>query len=167
MAERTLTAPLAIIKVNNQVVGKCSSLNATETFRRGDVRGLGRMTSEEKPVVGWDGSLSVGFYTIDMKKLGNVASKHFGVNRESGSLKKFINTVLLNDIGVDIYVYKKDAEVVDSATGLVTSYEDGDFAVFEKCLMDNMSISITEGNVSGQNASFTYLNPVTFPEAQA
>lgn len=165
MAERVMTAALAVIKIAGEPVGKIRSIRCTETFRRGDVRGIGEILSSEKPVIGWDGTLSCGFYTIDMKKLGNVASRKWGFNRQTGDLMKFVNTFILNEVGVDIFIYKKFAETIDTTTGLVTSVGDGEFAVIEKAFPENQSFDINEGSISGQDCSFTYLNPVLFDEA--
>lgn len=162
--ERTMTAALAVIKIAGEPVGRMRSIRVTETFRRGDVRGLGEILSQEKPVVGWDGTFSCGFYTIDMKRLGTVAAKKWGINRQTGDLKKFVNTFILNEIGVEIYIYKKFAEVVDSVTGLVTSVGDGEFAVIESAFPENQSFDINEGTISGTDANFTYLNPILFDE---
>lgn len=160
-----MTAAMAVIKVAGETVGKMRSIRVTETFRRGDVRGLGEVASQEKPVVGWDGTFNCSFYTISMKKLGTVAAKKWGFNREAGDIRKFFNTFILNEIGVDVFIYKKTAEVVDSTTGLVTSVGDGEFAVIENAFPENNSFDINEGAISGTDASFTYLNPILFEES--
>jgi hypothetical protein len=157
-----MTAALAVIKVAGQAVGRMRSIRVTETFRRSDVRGLGEILSQEKPVVGWDGSLTCGFYTIDLKRLGNVASSKFGINRQAGDLKTFVNTLILNEQGFEIYIYKKMAEVTDATTGLVTSVGEGDFAILENCFMNNQSFDINEGNLSGMDTTFDYLSPILF-----
>jgi hypothetical protein len=162
---RVMTAALAVIKVAGQAVGRMRSIRVTETFRRGDVRGLGEILSQERPVVGWDGSMTCGFYTIDLKRLGNVASSKFGLNRQAGDLKTFVNTLILNEQGFEIYIYKKMAEVVDAQTGLVTSVGEGEFAVIENALPENQSFDINEGAISGTDMSFSYLNPILFDPA--
>lgn len=165
MGERSMTAPLAVIKVAGQTVGRMRSIRVNETFRRGDIRGLGEIASQEKPIVGWDGSFTCSYYTIDLKKLGTVSASKFGINREAGDPRKFINTLLLNEVPFDLYIYKKFAETIDATTGLVTDVGDGDFAVIENILQENQSFDINEGAVSGSDASFTYLTPILFPEA--
>jgi hypothetical protein len=144
------------------------SVRATENFRRGDVRGLGEITSQEKPIVGWDGTLTCAFYTIDLKRLGNVDAKKWGINRKAGDVRTFINTLILNEVGFDVYIYKKFAEVIDSTTGLVTGAGDGEFCVIENVLLNNQSFDISEGAVSGTDISCDYLNPIIFsPEELA
>jgi hypothetical protein len=159
-----MTAALAVIKIAGEPVGRMRSIRVTETFRRGDVRGLGEILSQEKPVVGWDGTLTCSFYTIDLKRLGSVATAKWGFNRQAGDLLKFVNTFILNEIGVDIYIYKKFVEQLDPNTGLVTSVGDGDFAVIEKAFPENQSFDINEGAISGTDCNFTYLNPILFDE---
>lgn len=164
MADKTMTAVMAKIKVAGQTVGKMRSIRVTETFRRGDVRGLGEVASQEKPVVGWDGTFNCSFYTIDLKKLGTVAAKKFGLNRETGDVKKFFDSLILNEIGIDVFIYKKYASVVNNTTGLVEEVGDGEFAVIEAAFPENHSFDINEGAISGTDASFTYLNPILFDE---
>ena len=92
---KVMTAALAVIKTSDGTpVGRMRSLRVTENFRRGDVRGLGEITSQEKPIVGWDGSLTCAYYTIDLKRLGNVAAKKLGINRNAGDIRTFINIVI-------------------------------------------------------------------------
>lgn len=163
MAEqRVMTSSLAIIKIGGVTCGKMRNIRVTETFRRGDVRGLGEITSQEKPIIGWDGSLSCSFYSIDLKRLGTIDLKKWGLNRSTNDLKTFVNTLLLNDQGVEIYIYKKFAEVIDTTTGLVTSVGEGEYAVIENALIENQNFDISEGSVSGSDASFSYLNPILF-----
>jgi hypothetical protein len=165
MAEtKTMTSALAVIKIAGEPVGRMRSIRVTESFRRGDVRGLGEVISQEKPVIGWDGSLTCSFYTIDLKRLGTVASKKWGFNRQTGDLLKFVNTFILNEVGIDIYIYKKFADSVDPTTGLVTAVGDGDFAVIEKAFPNNQSFDISEGAISGTDATFDYLHPILFEE---
>lgn len=164
MADRVMNAALAVIKVDGLTVGRMRTIRVTETFRRGDVRGLGEITSQEKPIVGWDGSFTCSFYTIDLKKLGTVASSKFGINRQAGDVKKFINTLILNEVQFDLYIYKKYAETIDSTTGLIQDTGEGDFAIIEKILFESQSFDISEGAVSGSDASFSYLNPILFEE---
>jgi hypothetical protein len=164
---RVMTAALAIIKVAGQAVGRMRSIRVTETFRRGDVRGLGEILSQEKPITGWDGSFTCGFYTIDLKRLGNVAASKFGINRQAGDLKTFVNTLILNETGFEIYIYKKTAEITDPTTGLVTSMGEGEFCVIENALPENQSFDINEGAISGSDMSFSYLNPIIFDAVTA
>jgi hypothetical protein len=162
MAEKVMSAALAVIKIDGVPVGRMRSLRATENFRRGDVRGLGEITSQEKPIVGWDGSLTCAFYTINLKRLGNVDAKKFGINRKAGDVRTFINTLILNEVGFDLYIYKKFAQVTDSTTGLVTSVGDGDFAIIENLLLNNQAFDINEGAISGSDCGWDYLNPILF-----
>lgn len=161
--QKVMTAALAIIKTSDGTpVGRMRSLRCTENFRRGDVRGLGEITSQEKPIVGWDGTLTCAFYTIDLKRLGNVASKKLGINRNAGDVRAFVNTLILNEVGFDLYIYKKFAEVVDSTTGLVTTVGDGEFCVIENVLLNNQSFDINESAISGSDTAYDYLNPILF-----
>ena len=161
MADRVMTAPLAVIVVNNLAVGKMKNIRVTENIQRGDVRGLGELLPVEKPAVSWNGTLTCSFYTVDLVKSGLPQSIH----RETGDVNEFVNSLLLQELGVDIYIYKKEATVVDATTGLVTEIGEGDFAVIRKAFTDSQSFDISEGQVSGMDQSFTYLIPILFPEA--
>jgi len=155
-----MTAPVAIIKVKGRAIGKMKNIRATETYQRGDVRGIGRATSLELPVLSIKCTLSVGFYTIDLKKTGIPGV----LQRKTSTIKKFVDTLLMQEEGVDIYVYRKTATVIDSETGIVQESGEGDFAVVRDFFLDSNSWDITENQISGSEQSGTYLEPVLFPE---
>ena len=162
MADRVMTAPLAIIKTaSGKAIGKMRNIRVTETLRRSRVGGLGELTPQEYPAVEWNGSLTCSFYTIDLKKTGIPGL----LNRETGSVEKFINSVLLQEDGIDIYIYKKEAQTIDSETGLVTEISEGDFAVIRGCFSDRQGFDISEGAISGSDQDMTYMHPILFPEA--
>ena len=71
----------------------------------------------------------------------------------------------MNEVGFDLYIYKKTAEVINNTTGLVDEIGDGEFAVIENIFPENQSFDINEGAISGTDASFTFLNPIIFDEA--
>jgi len=156
-----MTAPLAIIIAGGQIIGKMKNIRVTENIQRGDVRGLGELLPKEKPALSWNGTLTCSFYTIDLVSTGLPQSVH----RETGVVEEFVNSLLLQENGVDIYIYKKQATVsgIDATTGLVTEIENGDFAVIFGAFTDSQSFDISEGQISGMDQSFTYLNPILLP----
>jgi len=157
--QRTMTSPLAIIKMGNKVIGKMKNIRVTETFRRGDVRGLGNLISTEKPLLGIDCTLSCSYVLIDLKQAGIKDA----VKRDVGTVQNFVNTILLNEQGVDIYIYKKEATIVDQTTGVVTGTGEGDFAVIRGAFVESQSFDITEGSLAGSDCTFTYLEPILYP----
>lgn len=163
MAERVMTAPLAIIKTTDgKAIGKMRNIRVTETLRRSRVSGLGELTPQEYPAVEWNGSLTCSFYTIDLKKTGIPGL----IKRETGNVQKFINNVLLQEDGVDIYIYKKEASVIDADTGLIQEIGEGDFAVIRGCFIDRQGFDISEGAISGSDQDLTYMHPILFPESE-
>jgi len=58
MADKVLTAPLALIKVNGVTIGKMKNLRITETFRRGRVSGIGEVVASEVPVLEFNGTVT-------------------------------------------------------------------------------------------------------------
>jgi hypothetical protein len=163
MAEKVMTAPLAIIKtLDNIEIGKCKNIRVTESYTRADVRGLGKLTADEKPVTAFNGTFSAAFYTINMKKFGSIDSSKLGLNRNTGDVTTFVNTLILNETPFNICIYKKKALVTDATTGIVTSAGEEEFAIINNIFIDSNSFDISEGNVSGQDLSGTYTEPILF-----
>ena len=111
MSEKVLTAPLAVIKViaadgTATTIGKIKNLRVSETFQRGDVKGIGQLVATEKPILAINCTFTASSYFIDMRKLGNISNPFLrrGVNQ---TLSSFVDTILLTDAGVNLYLYKK------------------------------------------------------------
>lgn len=157
MAEKTLTAPLAVIKVNGIPVGKMRDLRISETYRRGRVSGLGELTPSELPALEWNGTLTCDFYEIDFSKTGIPDA----IKRVAPSLKEFVDNVLLQEEGVDVVIFKKVKKTVDPTTGLIKSKLQPHVTV-RGCFLDREGMNISEGQVSGHNQEFSYIDPIIF-----
>lgn len=155
--EKVMTAPLAVIKVNGKVVGKMRDLRIRETYRRGRVSGVGEMTASELPALEWNGTLSCDFYEIKFSETGIPGA----ISRNAPSTREFIDTVLLQESGVDVTIFKKVKKVKDPATGLISSKLEP-HATVRGCFIDSDGMNISEGQVSGHNQEFTYLDPILF-----
>lgn len=159
MAEKTMTAPLAIIEIGGVAVGKIKNLRVTENIQRGDVRGLGTLVSNEKPVLGINCSFTASSYMVDLTKLGTV-NNPFVKRSVSDSIQTFQNTLLLQESGVNIHLYRKIAKTTDQTTGLVTETDKEKIGIIYNAFMDSQSFDITEGQISGMDISGTYLDPI-------
>jgi len=157
MATKTMTAPLAVIKVNTVPVGKMRNVRITENMRRGKVMGLGRLTPDEIPALEWDGTLSAGSYLIDFAK--NVISK--ALQREVQTLEEFVDTVLLQEDGIQVDIMRKVKDSV-SGTGVITSKLEV-FASIKGCFITRESFDITESQISGRDVDFEYTTPILYP----
>ena len=155
-----MTAPLAIIQINSVTVGKMKNVRLTETIRRGRVGGIGRMTPTELPALEWQGNLSCSAYTINFNLLLNKLKK--GFYRNAGSLEAWSNALLLEENGLEISILRKvkDGEI-DPDTGMVnTKYET--FAKVAGAFATREGFDIQEGQISGRDGDFEYLEPVLF-----
>lgn len=158
--ERAMTAPLAIIQINSVTVGKMKNVRLTENIRRGRVGGIGRMTPSELPALEWQGTLSCSAYTINFNLLLNKLKR--GFYRNAGSLEAWANALLLEENGLEISVLRKvkDGEI-DPETGMVnTKYET--FAKVTGAFATREGFDIQEGQISGRDGDFEYLEPVLF-----
>jgi len=157
MAQKVLTAPVALIKVNGITVGKMRNIRCTETFRRGRVSGIGEMTAQELPALEWNGTLTCQFYEVNFRDTGIPEA----IKRTSPSLEAFVDNVLLQEEGVDIVIYKKVSNGVDAATGLIES-QLVPHASITGCFIDRESMDVNEGQISGHDQDFTYINPILY-----
>lgn len=156
MSTKTLTAPLAIIKVKGVTIGKMKDIRITETFRRGRVSGIGELTAQELPVQEFNGTLTAGFYEVDFTKTGIPGA----LNRNVSSVEQFVDNILLDDSGVDITIYKK---VVASETNGIKKSGIEPHLTIRNAFIDRDSMDLSEGQIAGHNQDFTYTDPVLKP----
>ena len=157
---RVMTAPLAIIKINSVTVGKLKNVRITETIRRGRVTGVGRLNPEELPALEWSGSLSCSSYTINFNLLANVSK--LGTFRNAATVEEWANAILLQEAGLEISILRKvkDGEI-DTETGLVkTKYET--FAKVNAAFATREGFDVQEGQISGRDTDFEYLEPILY-----
>ena len=158
--ERVMTAPLATIQINSVTVGKMKNVRITETIRRGRVTGVGRLNPEELPALEWNGTLSCSSYTINFNLLANKSK--LGTFRNAATVDEWAAALLLQEAGLEISVLRKvkDGEI-DNETGLVkTKYET--FAKVNGAFATREGFDIQEGQISGRDTDFEYLEPILY-----
>lgn len=153
---RVMTAPLAVIKIGGQVVGKIKNIRVQEQYQRGSIRGIGSLLEKERPILAVNCTFSCSAYTISIKKLGTLDNPF--VLRGVKSTEQFVNTVLMQDNGIDIYIMKKNATTIEN--GIVTEAGEEEFLVLRECYMESQSFDISEQSIGGTDVSGTYINPI-------
>lgn len=158
--QRVMTAPLAIIKINGVAVGKMKNLRITETIRRGRVTGLGRLNPSELPALEWQGSLSCSSYTINFNLLMN--KSQLGTFRNAQDVEMWANAILLQEAGLEISIQRKvKSTEIDATTGMVeVKYET--FAKVNGAFASREGFDIQEGQISGRDTEFEYLEPILY-----
>lgn len=154
---KVLTAPLAIIKIKGITVGKIKNIRVQENYQRGDVRGIGALISQEKPILGIQCSFSCSSYVISVAKLGTIDNPF--VLRGATTTDQFVNTVLTQDNGVDIYIMKKGAKTI-SDKGIVTEASEENLFVIKNAFLTSNSFDVQEGQIAGSDLSGEYLEPI-------
>lgn len=166
--QEVLTAPLALIKVGDRVIGKMRNISVQESYRRGKVTGIGRLNASEAPALEFDSNMNCGFYTIDFSRHPLTRD---ALLRRTGSIENFINTMILQEIGLTVVALRKIAAnrtnnnegrnengiiVVDDETG----YEE--FAIIGNCFITGDNFDINEGQISNHNSTFMVLDPIIY-----
>ena len=168
MSEPVLTGAIAIIKVKGQPVGLMRSVRVNETMRRVQVRGLGSILPKEASVVEWAGTVSCSFFEISYVKSGipDAVRRDVGFGNAESQIAtgnnhtNFEDNLLLNVDGVQLDVYKKLKDVI-GPDGLIIP-KAVPYAIVGRCLIESDNINIDEGNVSGRDQSFVYLDPIIY-----
>lgn len=158
-----LTAPLAVIKVSGVAIGFMKSIRITETFNRGTVRGIGKLNPAEVPALTWDGSLSCGLYLIDFAKALNKLEDARVVQRKVQTIEDFVNTILLNENGLQLDLMRKIKVSQDPQTGIIVP----GFEIFgsvKRAFITRESMDISESQITGRDVDFTYIDPITVPQ---
>jgi hypothetical protein len=154
---KTLTAPLAIIKIGGVAVGKLKTVRISENFTRLPVKGIGVLTASEVPVTAIDCTFTASSYFINLGLLGTIDNPF--IRRGVGqSLQDFINTILLQDTGVDIYLYRKIASTVTN--NIVTATDEQLIGVLRNAFLNSQNFDITENQISGSDLNGIYLEPI-------
>jgi len=157
---KVMTAPLAVIKVNGIAVGKMKNIRVNESIQRGSVQGIGELTNSELPALKWSGTLSCGFYTITFNNQDELIKQ--ALLRNVSNLQQFVDTVLLQENGVQIDIMKKVKDYRDPNTGIIyPKFEI--FASVRGCFATKESFDISEGQISGRDVDFEYLTPILYP----
>ena len=154
--DKVLTAPLALIKISGVTVGKIKNLRVQEQYQRGNVMGIGALISSEKPILGIQCSFTCASYVVSVKKLGSLDNPF--VLRGATTTEQFVNTVLTQDQGVDIYIMKKGAKTI--VNGIVTEASEENLFVIKNAFLTSQSFDIQEGQISGSDMSGEYLEPI-------
>ena len=162
MADKVLTGAIAIIKSGGQVVVRMRSVRCQESYRRQPVVGLGTIIASEKPVTGFDATISCDFMEVSLKasgipsairrKFANIQSQVFDGNAS------FEDQLLLDADGVQIDIYKKVADILQPDGTIKPKAVP--YAIVRRCLIESDSFDISEGNVAGRSQSFAYLDPL-------
>ena len=158
MADKTVNGAIALIKVNGITIGKIRDIRATETYSRGEIRGIGNLEAQEVPILTMSGTFSIDAFLIDLKSSGIKKL----LNRSVLSPEQFVNTVLLSENGIDIYIYKKIPKTVNDTTGLVTAVGQSPIAILRRCFIDSTTFNISEGQVSTHSQTGRFLDPIIF-----
>lgn len=148
MANEVLTSPLALIKIGGAVVGKARNVRVTENFRRGRVVGLGEINPSELPVLDWAGTLTCSLYAIKLNTgvLG-------AVDRSMANVQEFVQSLLFNEgIQFDLLMKKKQGTTIVPVT----------FASVKGAHITSEGFDISEGQISGRDASFEYIDPILY-----
>lgn len=163
---KVLTAPLAIIKftgtdgVATGAVGKLKNIRVSESFQRGDVKGIGALISSEKPIMAINCTFSASAFFIDLTKFGTEKNPFFA-NRGSVSLSQFLDSLLFNEKTMSVYLYRP-MSVLNTTTGFHETDPDNQELVgtIKNVYLDSYNFDISEGAISGTDLSGTYLEPI-------
>lgn len=150
----TMTAARAIIKSRGKAIGYMKNLRITENINRGSVMGIGRLSEREKPATSYRGTWSCEFYLIDLEISGIPGLDP----KRTNTTKVYEDTLVLAEVPLDIYVYKKD---VESMTGdLVTATKETELAIIRNIYLNSSGWDVTENQISARQQSGDFTDPI-------
>lgn len=156
MANKVMTAPLGIIKVQGVTIGKMRNITVTENLTRGRVSGIGQIHWDELPVISWNGNLNCSFWTVNFSD----AAIPGAIQRVANSVTDWENSVLLQEDGVQIDIMRK----IQTGPG-TNGIPDVGLEIFvsvKGCFLTREGFDISQNQVSGRNSDFEYTNPILF-----
>lgn len=155
---RVMTAPLAIIKVNGVPIGKMKNIRISESFQRQKVVGIGQLFADELATVGWQGTLSCSFFNINFK----ISQIPGAIRRDVQTIEEFTNYLILQENGVQVDIMRK-VKNGENAKGIPNAKLEI-YASIPNLFLTRENFDISDGQISGRDAEFEYLSPITFPE---
>jgi hypothetical protein len=159
----TLTAPLAVMRVGGQPVGKARNIDVSEDVQRDRLYGIGRFTPFEVPALTWAGTASIGFFLVNLNETvfdNNDIGK--ALFRQVQNTEQFSDTLLLQEEGIQLDLFRKVAVSQNPNNGVITGGLEP-WATISGLFATRENFNITESQVSGRNADFEYINPIIFP----
>jgi hypothetical protein len=153
------SAGAAIIRMNNQVVGYIKDLSFSENYVRADVKGIGKLRTQEVPLMDMRCSFNASTYVISLNRLGT-AKNAFMKARAASSVEEFENTLSLGDqFGISLDIYRKLPAVVNS-NGFVTAVTEKPFASIPDAYIETQNWRISENQLVASDVSGRYLTPI-------
>jgi len=149
MAEQVLHGALGIVKRNGVTIGHMRSISVNENHALGRVMGLGEYEPIELPALSFSGSMQCDFYGVNFKDDGIPDA----IKREAQSAQDVVDNILLNQDGVEVVLFKKVEDSVNSETGLIEATSIP-YARVSGAFLESSSFSVQEGQISGMNQGF-------------
>lgn len=163
---QVLTAPAAIIMVGNVIIGKMRTVRVSENIRRGRVTGIGRLNASEVPALEFTGTVNCDFYNIDFSLHPLTRD---AILRKTGNPEAWLNTVILQEIGLELHILRKAADLAnfppdgrDPAQGGTIQYVQQTFAKIPNMFITSDGFNLNEGQISGRDGTFEYLDPIYY-----
>lgn len=157
MAQKTLSAPLVVVKKNGVAQAFIRSFNINETYQRGSVQGLGSLVDTEVPVLKVTCTASFDFYGVTMRDSAITDA----IKREAFTLNDFVDNFIFAD-GIQLDIYKK-IEGATNTQGLKTSDLEL-VGTIRDMFITSDSMNLSEGSVAGRSQAFSYLTPILFKD---
>lgn len=154
---QVITSPLAVVKAQGQTVGKLQNVRVDETYNRVLVNGIGDLAFDEAPVISFSGTVNFDLFLINFSE----SSIPFAIRRFANSIEDFVNSLILNEEGVQIEILKKVKDSVDPNTGNITPRFKTIAAIYD-CFITGDGFNIVNQQVSGRNQSFIYTKPIVY-----
>jgi len=165
-SKRVFSAPLAVIVIGNQPIGKLQNLNITENYTRIEVRSLGEIYTQEIPLTAVSCSFTAQAAVIDLSGLGDIPNPFWPHGATTS--QEFANTILLGQSEMNIEIYAKGGVNKDVAKKGVDAGDkviNSDVTIYPMGLivdavLTSRSFSFVNDQVTMQNISGMYLRPM-------
>ena len=155
MATKTYTAPNATIYIDGKKAGFLTNISFTETINRASVKGLGSLSDQEVPAVGWSGTWNASQFFVDFSEPGTKA----WLNRINNTVETLYNTLTLGEFPFTIQMMAKTEVARDDEGRIITEVDvDGERKILLKeCYTDSQSFRLGNDSVASFDTSGRYL----------
>ena len=153
-----LHGAIAVVKdIAGNIIASMQGISVDENHNRQPVYGLGRYTAYEAPAVSFSGSFTCDYFVMKLADFNPIPNAFDNV----GSLQQVTSNILLQDMGLEVFICKFIPHVGQPGIGQIQGYYET-FAHITDAYLTKNSFSIRENTIVTQNQGFMTLNPIRF-----
>jgi hypothetical protein len=168
-ANRVLSAPLAVLYLENTAIGKLRDVQLNEQYTRANVTELGNIYNVEVPIVGTNFTFTASALVIDLARIGDV-NNYLMPPYTTYDAEAIAKSLILGELGCTLELFRiisADGKQwgVNNSLGNDVSPEFSTQSLVKvvNCFIESRTFQISDGQIATQQITGRYLTPWQAP----